>query len=153
MRSKPVALGGILAALAVVIMSLGTMIPIATYAAPLLCILLGNFVFKSCGKTIAWAWYGAVAILGLLLAPDKEAAMVFVFLGDYPILRPWFHRKKLSWLWKGLYFNGTVLILYWLLLSVLGLETGDMGMVVTLVLLALGNLVFFLFDKILERKG
>lgn len=153
MRSKPVALGGVLAALAVVIMSMGTIIPIATYAAPMLCILLGNLVFKSCGKSIAWAWYGAVAILGLLLAPDKEAAMVFAFLGHYPILRPWFNRKRLAFLWKGLYFNGAVLILYWLLLAVMGLEGEDMGMAFALVLLALGNLVFFLLDKILERKG
>ena len=153
MRSKQVALGGVLPALAVVIMSMGTIIPIATYAAPMLCILLENLVFKSCGKSIAWAWYGAVAILGLLLAPDKEAALVFVFLGHYPILRPWFHRKRLAFLWKGLYFNGAVLILYWILLSVIGLEGEDMGMAFALVLLALGNLVFFLLDKILERKG
>ena len=152
MRSKSVALGGVFAALAVVIMSMGTIIPIATYAAPMLCILLGNVVFKSCGKSIAWAWYGAVAILGLLLAPDKEAALVFAFLGDYPILRPWLNRKKLSWLWKGLYFNGAVLTLYWLLLYVMGLEAEDMGTAFALVLLVLGNLVFFLLDKILERK-
>ena len=152
MRSKAIALGGVLAALAVVIMSMGTIIPIATYAAPMLCILLGNVVYKSCGKSIAWAWYGAVAILGLLLAPDKEAALVFAFLGDYPILRPWLNRKKLSWLWKGLYFNGAVLTLYWLLLYVMGLEAEDMGTAFALVLLVLGNLVFFLLDKILERK-
>ena len=152
MRSKSVALGGVFAALAVVIMSMGTIIPIAAYAAPMLCILLGNLVFKSCGKSIAWAWYGAATVLGLLLAPDKEAAMVFAFLGYYPILRPWFNRRKCSWLWKGLYFNGAVLILYWLLLYVMGLEGEDMGMAFALVLLALGNLVFFLLDKILERK-
>ena len=34
------ALGGILAALAVVIMSLGGMIPVATYVVPVLCMLL-----------------------------------------------------------------------------------------------------------------
>ena len=153
MRSKSVALGGVFAALAVVIMSMGTILPIATYAAPMLCILLGNLVFKSCGKSVAWAWYGAVSILGLLLAPDKEAAMVFAFLGYYPILRPWLNRRKPAFLWKGLYFNVSVLVLYWLLLSVMGLEGEDMGMAFTLVLLVLGNLVFFLLDKILERKG
>ena len=152
MRSKSVALGGVLAALAVVIMSLGTMIPVATYAAPMLCILLGNLVFKSCGRSVAWAWYGAVAILGLLLAPDKEAALVFAFLGYYPIVRPWRNRKKPAFLWKGLYFNVSVLVLYWIVLFVIGLEAEDMGEALAMVLLALGNLVFFLLDKILERK-
>ena len=45
-------------------------------------------VLKTCGVRIAWAWYGAVAILSLLLAPDKEAAAVFAFLGYYPIVTP-----------------------------------------------------------------
>ena len=75
MRSKayPIALGGMLAAAAVVLMSIGTIIPVATYAAPVLCMVLGRTVLKICGSRIAWAWYGAVAILSVLLAPDKEA--------------------------------------------------------------------------------
>ena len=79
--ASSVALGGVLAALAVVIMSLGTIIPVATYVCPMLCALLLQAVLKTCGVRIAWAWYGAVAILSLLLAPDKEAAAVFAFLG------------------------------------------------------------------------
>ena len=78
--ASSVALGGVLAALAVVVMSLGTIFPIATYVCPMLCALLLQAVLKTCGVRIAWAWYGAVAILLLLLAPDKEAATVFAFL-------------------------------------------------------------------------
>ena len=61
------ALGGVMAALAVVIMSMGTLIPIATYSCPVLCALLLQLVLKTCGSRIAWAWYGAVTILSLLL--------------------------------------------------------------------------------------
>ena len=75
--AHPVALGGILAALAVVIMTVGGVIPIATYTVPALCTMLLNVVQMTCGKRIAWAWYGAVSILGLLLGPDKEAAAIF----------------------------------------------------------------------------
>ena len=83
-----IALGGILAALAVVLMNMGTLIPVATYVCPMLCMLLLQLVLKICGSRIAWAWYGAVAILSLLMAPDKEAAVVFLALGYYPILKP-----------------------------------------------------------------
>ena len=62
-----IALGGVLAALAVVIMSMGTLIPVATYVCPVLCCMLLQFVLLSCGRRIAWAWYGAVAILSLLV--------------------------------------------------------------------------------------
>lgn len=151
------ALGGILAALAVIIMAMGTLIPIATYVCPILCCVLLQLVRKTCGDRIGWAWYGAVAILSLLLAPDKEAAAVFAAIGYYPIVKPSLDRRKGKWLWKGLLFNGTILVLYWLLLHLIGMEqlirefTG-MGTAMLLLLLVLGNMVFFLLDKLLEMK-
>ena len=119
--ASSVALGGVLAALAVVVMCLGTIIPVATYVCPMFCALLLQVVLKSCGVRIAWAWYGAVTILSLLLAPDKEAAAVFAFLGYYPIVKPRLDKTRLRWLWKGLLFNASVLVMYWLLLRVFGL--------------------------------
>lgn len=151
------ALGGVLGALAVVIMCLGTLIPVGTYACPMLCAVVLQMVLKTCGSRIAWAWYGAVALLGLLLAPDKEAAAVFVFLGYYPIVKPKLDRKKLPWLWKGLLFNASVLALYWLLLRLFGMEQlvsefRELGAAMTAVLLILGNVTFFLLDKLLGMK-
>ena len=137
-----------MAALAVVIMSMGTLIPVATYVCPMLCCLILQLVRKTCGDRIGWAWYGAVAILSVLLAPDKEAAAVFVAVGYYPILKPRFERMKVKWLWKGLLFNSTILVMYWLLMHLFGMEqlveefTG-MGIVMTVMLLLLGNVVFF----------
>ena len=150
------ALGGMLAALAVVMMSLGTVIPVATYVCPMLCALLLQGVLKTCGSRVAWAWYGAVALLSVLLAPDKEAAGVFVFLGYYPIVKPALDRKKGKWLWKGLLFNGSVCLLYFLLLRLLGLkqltqEWSDMSVGMLAVLLILGNVTFFLLDRLLDR--
>lgn len=151
------ALGGVLGALAVVIMCLGTLIPVGTYACPMVCAMVLQMVLKTCGSRIAWAWYGAVALLGLLLTPDKEAAAVFVFLGYYPIVKPKLDRKKLPWLWKGLLFNASVLALYWLLLRLFGMEQlvsefRELGAAMTAVLLILGNVTFFLLDKLLGMK-
>lgn len=148
------ALGGVLAAAAVVIMAMGTLIPVATYVCPMLCALLLQMVLKSCGSRTAWAWYGAVAVLSLLLAPDKEAAVVFAFLGYYPIVKPWLDRRKGKWLWKCLLFNAAALSAYWALLHILGLEglkteLAELGGVLCLVLLALGNVTFFLLDRLL----
>ena len=148
------ALGGMLAALAVVIMSMGTLIPVATYVCPMLCAVLLQVVLKACGSRIAWAWYGAVAVLSMLLSPDKEAAAVFVFLGYYPILKPRLDRARLPWLWKGLLFNGATFLLYGLLLRFLGLEQvvsefAEMGVAMTLLTLVLGNITFFLLDRLL----
>lgn len=151
------ALGGVLAALAVVIMGMGTLIPVATYVCPMLCALLLQVVLKTCGVRVAWAWYGAVAILSLLLAPDKEAAAVFLFLGYYPIVKPKLDRMKGKWLWKVLLFNVSVLLVYWLLMHVFGLdqlgeEFTEMGAAMCVVLLALGNVTFFLLDRLLGMR-
>ncbi len=156
-ESRKIAMGGVFAALACVLMSLGGLIPVATYVIPMLCMFLGQFVFKTCGRRIAWAWYGAVAILGLLLCPDKEAAAVFAALGYYPIVKPKLDKCPLPWLWKGLLFNSTILVLYWLLLNLFGLQQvvqdfEGMGIAMTAALLVMGNVVFVLMDVLLGRK-
>lgn len=152
-----IALGGMLAALAAVIMSLGGLIPVATYVSPMLCAVLLQFVLQSCGNRIAWAWYGAVSILSVLLSPDKEAAAVFVFLGYYPIVKRRLDGKKLAWVWKLLLFNASVAAMYFLLLRLLGMdelsaEFADMGTIMLAVLLILGNVTFILLDRLLGMK-
>lgn len=151
------ALGGLLAALAVVIMSMGTLIPVATYVCPMLCTLVLQLVLKICGKRIAWAWYGAVSLLSLLMAPDKEAAAIFLALGFYPIVKPGLDRRKGKWLLKGLFFNGMILLTYWLLMHLLGMaqlaaEFTEMGNILVVLILLLGNVTFFLLDRLLETE-
>ena len=155
--AKQIALGGMMAALAVVIMSLGGMIPSATFVCPMLCCLILQIVRTICGDRMAWAWYGAVAILSLLMGPDKEAAAVFVFLGYYPILKPKFDKSRLKWVWKLLYFNVVILAMYWLLIHLFGMaqlaqEWEELGIWMTGIMLLLGNVTFFLLDRVLSKK-
>lgn len=143
--------------MAVVIMSMGTLVPVATYVCPMFCALILQLVLKTCGSRIAWAWYGAVTLLSLLLAPDKEAAAVFLALGYYPIVKPKLDKRKGKWFWKGILFNAVILITYWLMMHVFGFdqlsaEFADMGKVMSVLLLLLGNVTFFLLDKLLEKK-
>ena len=150
------ALGGVMASLAVVIMSLGGLIPVATFACPMLCMLLLAFVTKMCGRRIGWAWYGAVAVLSLLLGPDKEAAAVFAFVGFYPIVKPRFDRLRFGMIAKLALFNVLILTMYWLLIRLLGMEQigaefAEVGTVMTAVMLLMGNVIFLLLDRVLTR--
>jgi len=154
-RTKTVALGGMLAAVALVIMCMGGLIPFATYVCPMLCTLVQYIVLQLCGKRIAWSWYVVVALLSLLLGPDKEASAVFVLLGYYPMLKPIFENWPLSWLWKLLLFNGAIAMLYAFLLKMLGLENmsdefSGLGIAGLIVLLLFGNITFILLDKLLS---
>jgi len=155
-EARKIAFGGMFAALAVAIMSLGGLIPVATFACPMLCMLLLAFVTKMCGNRIGWAWYGAVAILSLLLGPDKEAASVFVFLGFYPIVKPRFDRLRFSVLPKLALFNVLILSMYALLIRLFGMaqiaaEYRELGAVMTVVMLLMGNVIFLLLDRVLTR--
>ena len=152
--AKFMALGGMMAALALVVMCLGGMIPLATYVCPMFCAVLLMVVLKLTNARIAWAWYGAVSILAMLLGPDKEAAAVFVFLGYYPILKPWLDKRKLAILWKLVLFNAAIFAMYSVLIYVFGLadlaaEFKELGMVLTIVTLVLGNITLFMLDVLL----
>ena len=155
-QASVIALGGMMAALAVTIMCLGGLIPIATFLCPIMCMMLEQFVLKSCGRRIAWAWYGAVAILSALLGPDKEAAAVFLFLGYYPILKPWLDRRRMKTLLKFLVFNAAIGLMYGLLIRLLGMdqiaaEYAELGQAMTVVMWILGNVTFFMLDKVLGK--
>lgn len=162
-NAHKVAFGGVFAALAVTIMTFGGLILVATYVCPMLCAIILSFVLRFCGSKIAWAWYIAVSLLSLLLSPDKEGTAVFLALGYYPIVKPTLEKCRLSWLWKFLLFNLATFLLYMVLLYAIGLdqlvaemtELGTWGLIVTLVL---GNVCFFMLDRVLtvlpqKRRG
>ena len=150
------ALGGMMAALAVVIMALGGAIPLNTFLCPVVCMMILRFVFAVCGKRVAWAWYGAVSILSLLLGPDKEAAAIFLALGYYPILKPRLDRLRGGLVLKLALFNAVILSMYWVLIRLLGMEQiasdyAGMGRAMTAVMLVLGNVTFWLLDIVLGK--
>ena len=87
-QSRKVALCGVLCGLAVVVLLLGGLFSLAVYCAPLLAMAVLLPVLEEYGPGTAGAAYGAVAILALLLVPDRETALAYVFFGWYPLLRP-----------------------------------------------------------------
>lgn len=140
------AFGGMMTAVAVVIMTMGSIIPVNTYICPVLCILITRLVLDRCGKTTGWCYYLATALLGLLLAPDREAALVYAFLGYYPMIRPVFR-----WLWlKLLFFTAAGAASYGVLLFVMGAGAAmEEGWVLTVVTIILWDVLFLLVDRLL----
>ena len=150
-------MGGVFAALALVVMCLGGLIPVATFICPMVCCLIVKTVMIACGNKTAWTCYAAVAILSVLLAPDKEAAGIFVFLGYYPMVKPKLDAAKLGLLWKFLLFNASVALAYYLMLKLLGMgelaeEYAGMGVFLIAVMVVLGNVTFFLLDRLLDLR-
>lgn len=156
-KSRKMALTGMLCALAVVIMMLGGVIPLATFCCPALAGLMLIPVFVECGEKLSWCAYAAIAALSLILCPDKEAALLFAFIGYYPILRWRLDQLRSSLLRvvaKLGVFNLAVLAMYALSILVLQMdqilrEYQEMGLALTIACLLVGNVTLLLYDRLI----
>ena len=157
-RSQKIALCGVLSALSVVVLLVGNVLQIGTYAAPMLASFLLIPVLEDYGKKYALLLYAVVSLLSLFLVPDKELVLFYVLvLGYYPVLRVQLNnirRGVLRWMAKFGCFNAAVAVMYALLIVVLAppelvQEFAAEGTPMLLALLALGNLSFWLCDRAL----
>lgn len=156
MKSRQMALCGVLSALAVVVLLLGGVIGIGTFAAPVLAMAVLLPVLEEYGPRAAVTAYGTVSILALLLVPDRELALVYACFGWYPILRPRIARipsRLLRLVVRLAICNAVIAVLYGMLLRLLGLTADlmDASCLLNVVLLVMGNLVFLLLDLVLAR--
>lgn len=156
MKSRSLALSGVLTALAVTLLCLGGVIPAAVLCAPILAMTVLLPVLEELGPKAAWTAYAAAAILGLLLAPNRETALVYLFYGWYPILRPKIAAlpsRPLRLAARLAVCSAAALLLYGLVLRLMGLTADLMEStwLFNLLLLAMGNVVFLLTDATLAR--
>lgn len=156
MKSKQIALCGLLCALAVTLLLLGGVIPIATFCAPMLAMAVLLPILEEYGSKTAAVAYGAAAILAVLLVPDRETALVFVAFGWYSLLRPRLariHSRLVRFLAKLVVCNAVIAVLYGLVLRLMGLTADllDAARWMNLLLLVMGNITFLIMDLALER--
>ena len=98
-------------------------------------------------------------MLGVLLAPDKEAAVLFVFFGYYPMLKRQLERLRgrgLIWAAKLLYVNVAVCAAYGLMIWVFRMEAVSAEFAETqtwmlILLLLMANVTFVLYDLLIVR--
>jgi hypothetical protein len=145
-------------ALSVALELLGAVLPIAMFIAPAAASFLVATVCVECGRKMALMAYVAVSLLGLVLVPDKEVALIYtVLLGYYPLVKPYLDRLRLALLRVGaklLLCNGAVLSMYGVLLLLFPVaevsqELKQAAWAMAAVTLLLGNIAFLLYDRAL----
>ena len=123
-ESQKIALCGMLGALSVVLLLLGSALQIGTYAAPMLAAFLLIPVLEEYGTRYALTLYVCVAILAVLFVPETELALFYVLvMGYYPVLRVKLNGVKstlLRWVLKFAVFNAGTVLVYLLLFALLG---------------------------------
>ncbi len=157
-NSSKTALGGIIAALSVTTMFLTAVFTTLSYALPAAAGILLVVVVIDVDKKWAFGVYAATALLALLVLPNKEAAVMYVFFfGHYPIVKAVLEKRLrgvLLWVVKFVIFNVSVVLAYVIILYVFQLPFEDMekyGKWAVWILLAMGNVVFVLYDIALSR--
>lgn len=152
-QSTKVALCGIISSVSVVLMFMTGLVPFLTYTLPAVSGALLAIVVIEINKKWATGAYIAISLLSLLIVADKEAAMFFVaFFGYYPIIKEVIENKLpkiLEWVVKLLLFNVAAVAAYAVIIYVFGIpfdELEEYGKYSVLILLAMGNVIFVLYD-------
>lgn len=154
MRARPLALCGLLSALAAALLILGGVLPGMVFCAPILAMGVLLPVLEEWGPKAAGTSYAAVSILALLLPANRETAFVYLFFGWYPILRPKIAAlpsRPLRVLARLAVCSAAAVLLYGLALRLMGLTEEIAAWYVNALLLAAGNVVFLLTDATLAR--
>ena len=144
------------AALAVVLLYIGTIVPSGRLALTAIAGLAALFVMLEHGGKWAAGVYAVSALLGLLLAPSKAAAILYAaFLGYYPALGSLIERLRSSvvrWVIKFALFNAVLAAMFFLANAVLSDSLSGVADALPAWLLWIGlNAVFFIYD--LGLKG
>lgn len=102
------------------------------------------------GRAAGWLCWAVIALLGLLLLPDKAVSVMFaLFLGLYPVAKSrleQLRRRGLEWVLKLLLFNGAFALLWFGLRGLLGLSLPQWLESHAWLLLPAANLVFVCYD-------
>jgi len=157
-KTRPIAFGGVITALALALMLLAGVLPTASYSlAALAGMLFVPLVIEFGYKTPVSAFV-AVGLLSMLLLADKESAILFCcILGWYPIAKAPIEKirsKVLCWAVKVGVFNIAVVGFYFLctrLFFMTGFEDTTLGQYSIPALWGLGNVAFIVYDIALSK--
>ena len=156
--SVKVSLGGVVAALGLVLMLLTSVIPFGTYAFPAFAGILLVLIVFNLGYGWALGVYAVTAALSMLLVTDKEAALYYtLFLGFYPILKGLIERlrrKPLQYVIKFALFNICMIGAFFLGMAVFSIPKESFnlfGVYLPWVFLIIGNVVFVIYDLCVTR--
>lgn len=132
--------------------------PVGTYALPCFAGILLMAIVVEFGTRWALGVYLCVSLLSVLLVSDKEAVLYYILiLGIYPILKSFFEKIRHRWLsilFKLLFFNAVAVAAFYISIGLLAvpIESFELfGLNMPLLFLAIGNIVFVLYDLCLTR--
>ena len=154
-KSAPrVALGGVLAALSLLLLYLAVLMPSGRIGMIAVAGLVPAAAVVSGGLPTGFLCYGAAGLLGLLLLPDKACGVLYlVFFGLYPMIKSLAERlrkRPFELLLKLLFFNAVLAVLLFVF-SALFVPMLPGFLQRALPVFLVGNIVFLIYDYGLSK--
>ncbi len=157
-QSSKTALGGIVAALSISMMFSISIVPFFTYAVPAAAAVMLVPIVIEINKKWALGVYLCVSLLGLILVPNKEVAVIYAaFFGYYPILKAFIEKQMkfvAEWIVKIFIFNLSMSVSYYVMLRFMGIRIDEMetlGALAIPILLGAGSVAFVLYDYAVSK--
>ena len=157
-QTRRVAVSGMMVALATAILLMGGVIPAATFVGPALAGIFMIPVLVEGGRRMALGAWLAVSALSLMLCADKEAALLFAFLGWYPAMKWTLDARLPGWkglpvkllLWNACAGAMAALIFYVFRMDQIIAEYREMSRVMLVAFILLANVTLVLYDRLLS---
>ena len=157
-QTRRVAVSGMMVALATAILLMGGVIPAATFVGPALAGIVMIPVLVEGGRRMALGAWLAVSALSLMLCADKEAALLFAFLGWYPAMKWTLDARLPGWkglpvkllLWNACAGAMAALIFYVFRMDQIIAEYREMSRVMLVAFILLANVTLVLYDRLLS---
>ena len=156
-NTRRIAVSGMMAALATAILMMGGVIPAATFVGPALAGIMLVPVFAEGGQRYALGAWLAISALSLILCADKEAALLFAFLGWYPAMKWKMDAKLPGWkgvgaklaLWNLCAGAMAAMVFYVFGMDQVMAEYRKMGRAMLIAFIALANVTLLVYDRLL----
>ncbi len=151
-KNRAIAFTGILTALCVVFLYLGSIIDVLDYTVSALCGILVTFAIVEYGNRAGIAvWLGS-SFLALLFLPSKFSSLLFIaFCGWYSLVKKVFERKPpfICILLKFITFNLALFVIAFITLKLFAVESVTLPVIIGVGLLS--NATFFIYDTLITR--
>ena len=153
-NTKQMTVCAMLAALGVVLLWIGSVLEVAEISMAVVASLLCVIAVIEYGGSWPWLVFAVTSVLSLVLLPNKGTAVTYaLFFGYYPILKEKLerHSRVRRWVEKELIFNVAMVAILLMWRFLLFPTAKNVPFVMALLIVALLEAIFVLYDVALTR--
>lgn len=151
-KTRAIAFSGIISALCVVFLYLGSIVEVLDYSVSALCGILVTLVTVEFGNRTGISVWLVSSVLALIILPVKFSALLFIaFCGWYTFVKKVLEKfpKLISWILKLLCFNAVLTVIFFITVKFLLIE--GVGIITGAATVILSNFVFIIYDILLTK--